>query len=40
MRKGAIGDWKTQFSTEDSQRLDKLYQDRLSGTGLEFNFGQ
>ena len=40
MREGAIGDWKTQFSTEDSQHLDKLYQDRLSGTGLEFNFGQ
>jgi hypothetical protein len=40
MRKGAIGDWKTQFSTEDSQRLDKLCQDRLGGTGLEFCFGQ
>ena len=38
MRKGAIGDWKTQFSFEDSQRLDKIYQDRLSGTGLDFLF--
>jgi hypothetical protein len=39
MRKGAIGDWKTQFSSEDSQRLDKLCHDRLGGTGLEFCFG-
>ena len=40
MRKGIIGDWKTQFSIEDSQRLDKIYQDRLGGTGLEFYFGE
>ena len=40
MRKGTIGDWKTQFSVEDSHRLDKLYQDRLGGTGLEFYFGE
>ena len=38
MRQGAVGDWKNQFSVEDSQRLDKIYQDRLSGTGLEFCF--
>ena len=40
MRKGAIGDWKTQFSIEDSQRLDKVYQDHLSGTDLGFYFGE
>ena len=40
MRQGAVGDWKTQFSVEDSQRLDKIYQDRLSGTDLEFYFGE
>ena len=39
MRKGAIGDWKTQLSVDDCQRLDKIYQDRLSGTGLDFYFG-
>ena len=38
MRRGAVGDWKNQFSVEDSQRLDKIYQDRLSGTGLDFCF--
>ena len=40
MRKGVIGDWKSQFSVEDSQRLDKIYCDRLNGTGLEFHFGE
>ena len=40
MRKGIIGNWKTQFSIEDSQRLDKICQDRLGGTGLEFYFGE
>ena len=40
MRKGTVGDWKTQFSVEESQRLDKIYEDRLSGTGLEFYFGE
>ena len=39
MRQGQVGDWKTQFSDEDSQCLDKIYHDRLSGTGLDFYFG-
>ena len=32
---GTVGDWKNQFSVGDSQRPDKIYQDRLSGTGLD-----
>ena len=40
MRKGAIGDWKTQFSAEDIQRLDKVCHDRLTGTGLTFYYGE
>ena len=40
MRRGVIGDWKTLFSDEDSQRLDKICHNRLSGTGLEFYFGE
>ena len=38
MRQGAIYDWKNQFSVEDSQHLDKIYHDRLSGTDLESYF--
>ena len=40
IRKGVIGDWKTQFSAEDSQRLDKISEDRLRGTGLMFYYGE
>ena len=40
MRKGIVGDWRSQFSMEDSERLDKLCHDRLRGTGLEFYFGE
>ena len=38
MRQGAVGDWKNQFSVDDSQRLDKVCQERLSGTDLESYF--
>ena len=38
MCQGAIYDWKNQFSVEDSQHLDKIYHDRLSGTDLESYF--
>ena len=40
MRKGAIGDWKAQFSAEELRRLDEIYQDRLGGTGLDFYCGE
>ena len=40
LRQGAVGDWKNQFSVEDSQRLDRIYQDRLSGIDLESYFGE
>ena len=39
-RKGAIGDWRTHFSAEDVQRLDKVCQERLSGIGLTFYYGE
>ena len=38
MRQGAICDWKNQFSVDDSQRLDKFYQDHHSGIDLESYF--
>ena len=40
MCKGAIGDWKAHFSADDIHRLDKVCQDRLSGTGLTFYYGE
>ena len=40
LRKGIVGDWKNQFSMEDSERLEKICHDRLRGSGLEFYFGE
>ena len=39
MRKGSVGDWKTHFSDEESQRLDEIYHNRFKGNGIDFNFG-
>ena len=38
MRKGAVGDWKNYFTEEQSAHVDKLYKERLSGSGLQFDF--
>jgi hypothetical protein len=38
-RKGDIGDWRNQFSEEQSQQLDALYMEKMKGTGLHFDFG-
>ncbi len=38
LRKGVVGDWKNHFSNEQLKEFNKLYQSRLKGTGLEFEF--
>ena len=38
LRKGIVGDWKNHFSEEQLEAFQKLYQSRLDGTGLEFEF--
>jgi len=40
IRKGIVGDWRGTFSPEQSGRLDALVIERLSGTGLRFDFGE
>ncbi|XP_072163327.1 sulfotransferase 1C2-like [Diadema setosum] len=40
MRKGVIGDWKNYFSDEQNERFDKIYAEKLAGSGLEFTFEQ
>ncbi|XP_078607570.1 sulfotransferase 1C4-like isoform X2 [Branchiostoma floridae x Branchiostoma japonicum] len=37
-RKGIIGDWKNNFSNDQSRAYDEQYRERLSNTGLEFQF--
>ena len=38
LRKGVVGDWKTHFSDKQLETFNKLYQSRLDGSGLEFEF--
>lgn len=35
IRKGKVGDWRTHFSEEQSERLDRKFEAKLSGTGAE-----
>lgn len=39
MRKGIIGDWREHFSDEQNRRFDALYLEKMTGTGLRFDFG-
>ena len=39
-RKGSTGDWRNFFSKEQSDYVDKLYEERIKGTGMEFYFGE
>ena len=37
-RKGQIGSWKDQFTVAQSDQFDRLYAERMRGSGLEFEF--
>ncbi|XP_019642970.1 PREDICTED: sulfotransferase family cytosolic 1B member 1-like [Branchiostoma belcheri] len=37
-RKGIVGDWKNHFTDEQNQAFDALYEEKLKGTGLDFEF--
>lgn len=39
-RKGLVGDWRSQFSPEQSQSFDQLYSQKMSGSKLQFDFGE
>ena len=39
MRKGIVGDWKSHFTPEQNIKFDKVYAEKLKGSGLEFDFG-
>lgn len=38
MRKGVIGDWKSLFSKEESIEIDEIIKEKLSDTGLVFDY--
>ena len=37
-RSGRIGSWKDQFTASQSDRFDALYEERMAGSGLDFQF--
>ena len=38
VRKGVVGEWKSHFTAEQAARFDALYEQKMRGTGLEFEF--
>lgn len=38
-RKGTVGDWRNHFTKEQNKAFDPLYLEKMSGTGLQFDFG-
>ena len=38
VRKGIVGDWKNHFTAEQSAKFDAVYQEKMKGTGLNFDY--
>ncbi|XP_033118106.1 sulfotransferase 1C4-like [Anneissia japonica] len=38
MRKGEVGDWKNYFSVSQSEEFDKLYAEKMKGSGLTYQY--
>lgn len=38
LRKGEVGDWRNYFSEEQIDRLDALFEEKMAGSGLVFEY--
>ena len=38
LRKGTVGDWKSHFTSRQNEEFDALYEQKMEGTGLNFDF--
>ena len=36
IRKGQVGEWKNFFTKEQNELFDKVFKERMEGTGIEF----
>ena len=37
IRKGKVGEWKKYFTEEQNELFDKVFKERMAGTGREFD---
>ena len=40
IRKGVVGDWRNHFTDDQSARMDKVVAEKITGIGLEYDYGQ
>ena len=40
IRKGIVGDWRNHFTAEQSARMDKIVAEKITGIGLQYDYGQ
>ena len=40
MRKGIVGDWWNYFTEDQSKKMDMLVVEKMTGTGLKYDYGQ
>ncbi|XP_030844077.1 cytosolic sulfotransferase 1-like [Strongylocentrotus purpuratus] len=38
LRKGKVGGWKDEFTVAENEYFDKIYQQNMEGSGIEFQF--
>lgn len=40
IRKGGVGGWRGWWTVRESEEYDKIYQEQMKDTGLDFDFGE
>lgn len=40
IRKGGVGNWRDWWTVRESEEYDKIYQEQMKDTRLDFDFGE